>query len=252
MTQWIERAFCFSKKEFLVLLSLGGISHIYSFELPGREELDREEAISLLYGLVKRGFAEVREDEARPVLSRDIGSLLEAVRRAGYALTVMPGNAGVQRIIYLGGSGLALTELTGQKDEIRIREISAGEMKGLLLDSEGLPGMPFETEAEGSRMVRHHLEAGEEWETLKAKTSPALEEPLLSVMEAEQAVCAWELSDLGEQRKLRRALFLEGRVNPWILWQAEGKGEVFIDSLERRENLEKLILREIQEGGETS
>lgn len=93
----------------------GSISHIYSFELPGREELDREEAISLLYGLVKRGFAEVREDEARPVLSRDIGSLLEAVRRAGYALTVMPGNAGVQRIIYLGGSGLALTELTGRR-----------------------------------------------------------------------------------------------------------------------------------------
>ena len=66
MQESIEKAYFFSKKEFLVLLGIAGLQEIYSFELPKDQEITSEELIYALYQLIQKGLITM---EGKPSLS---------------------------------------------------------------------------------------------------------------------------------------------------------------------------------------
>lgn len=248
MTHLIEKAFYFSKKEFLVLLALDGIRRIYSFQLPGQQDIGRGEAITLLYSLVKRGIAGAGQDQEKPEIIPEVKEILAKIRDAVYGLTVMPGTCGRQQICYLGKRGFVLTELTGQTDEIRIRSISCEQLRELLLEGEGLPSMPFQTEAEGKKLAQYSPQVAEELEELTKRAPVPMEESLHQWTEQMGAECAWELSVTEAQKAVKRLCFLEGGMNSWVVWQTGETEEAAFDSLERREMLLNWLLEDVQKG----
>lgn len=244
MDDSIEKAYFCSRNEFLILLGIAGAGQIYSFELPGRDQVTEEELTLALYQLIKKGFLQMKEQpEPEPAIRR----ILDKICHARQVLQVIPGRDGAQKICYLSGEQAAVTELGGEGKELRLC-LLAKEQLWQQLTAESQAGPVFlETETEGEALLRHDEAARKEQQLLSSGRLPSgkalsMLEPLAAVTEQKEITCAWERFDLKEGRVLERFLFLEGTTIPWILIQTWESCTAAPDSLEARNELRRKIV----------
>lgn len=240
MQDRIEKAYFFSKKEFLLLLGIAGIQEIYSFQLPGSEEVTSEELIYTLYQLMKKGLIQMEEDGLK--LSAELASLMEIFREGGQVLSAIPGRTSSQMIFYFASQGIGAAEACPEKGGLRVGLISAGDVWERLTGEETMEQPLLETEEEGQSLEQHNKGIQKDRETLEKLVLPSLKEPLLSCMDQELVTAAWELFDLKERKPLERFLFLKGCLYPWILKQNEDGQIVTPDSQNQREKLREQII----------
>lgn len=243
MPESMEKAYYFSKNEFLVLLGLGGLGEIYSFRLPGREEFDSAAFTLALHRLLRRGQVRLNPE---PVLSAEMEGILEAIRLAERILSVAPAEDGAQKICYLSASGVAVTELAGQQGELRLSLVSREEFYETLFEGTGVSERFLENEEEGRRLEAFNGQVREE-RSKYLEECPA--EELLPWLEREEVQSAWELLEPGQEKPLLRILFRKGCMNSWVLLETAEGSRLTYDSLEFREELRRMIFGKIEKGG---
>lgn len=244
MDDSIEKAYFCSRNEFLILLGIVGAGKIYSFELPGRDEVTEEELTLALYQLTRKGFLQMKE---QLVPEPSIRRILDKICHARQVLQVIPGRGGAQKICYLSGEQTAVTELDGESGELRLCLLAEDQLWQQLTAEDQVGPVFLETETEGQTLLRHDEAARKEQQLLSSGQLPSgrelsMLEPLTAVMEQSGIRGAWERFDLKEGKALERFLFLEGRTIPWILIQTWESCTGVPDSLESREKLRRQIL----------
>lgn len=234
-----EKAYCLTKLEFMILLSVAGISGIYCFSLPGESDVSREDILTSLHGLVKRGLAEV-DGEIR--LSDEIRRYMDIIRRADRVLSAVPREAGPQKICYLSTEAVVVAELGEQENEIRIYCSDKGRLFEILMNDEEMPWsvLPLGQDAVGEEVYLKLAE--EEYERMQELEPLPLEEPIFDWFQNEQVMGAWELLDPKGTLVQRRWVFLSGESSSWILTQGPGYCEILLDSACERKKLQNWII----------
>lgn len=240
MQDEIEKAYYFSKKEFALLLGMSGADEVYSFHLPGKEEITNEDLIYTLYRLVKKEL--VRLDGGGPSLCPGMKSLMDGIRKASLALSVIPKGAGNQKIIYLSSPQAVLTEICDDKGRIRAGGLSKDQLWERLTDEEELGRLLLETEEEGEAIRQYNEAVQEEYRRLEDMELVPLEEAFPACMEMEPVYAAWELFDLKEKIPVKRCLFLKGGMNSWLLVQDREGRRLSADTGKGRERLKEEFL----------
>ncbi|MDO5551104.1 MAG: hypothetical protein Q4F76_08025 [Lachnospiraceae bacterium] len=244
MDDSIEKAYFCSRNEFLILLGIAGAGKIYSFELPGRDEVTEEELTLALYQLTRKGFLQMKEQpEPEPAIRR----ILDKICHARQVLQVIPGRGGAQKICYLSGEQAAVTELGGEGTELRLCLLAEDQLWQQLTAENQVGPVFLETETEGQTLLRHDEAARKEQQLLSSgqllSGRPlSMLEPLTAVMEQSGVRGAWERFDIKEGKVLERFLFLEGTTIPWILIQTWESCTAVPDSLEARKELRRKIV----------
>lgn len=245
MQESIEKAYFFSKKEFLVLLGLAGIREIYSFELPKSEEITSEELIYSLYQLTQKKLVRM---EGKPELSPDMAEIMGFVREGKRALSVIPGKDKDQLIAYFSPDGIGVMEICPDKGGLRAGKLSEEELWERISGAESLGQALLETEEEGQALERYNEPARQDRERFESQVLPGLVEDFFRAAEKEDVYAAWELFDLEERRARERILFLKGTFCSWILRQDEEGRFLVPDSLESREKLRRHIFSRREKG----
>ncbi len=251
MDQQIEKAYFLSRTEFLMLLGLAGAGQVYSFPLPGRDEIKDEDLIRALYQLAKKGFLQMGDV---PALSPSIQRLLEMICQARWALQVIPGDGGPQRICYLSGEQAAVAESSREGGELRLCLLSREELAQQIMAG-SIPAHPaLDTDEESSRLLRFDETAKAEQETLLSGQLLSGREASLLVPAAELAeqsgvLAVLELFDIKKGRVQERLLFLEGSVISWILRQGPDTCTAAPDTLEGRGRMQAELTEAWGEAG---
>lgn len=234
-----EKAYCLTKLEFAVILAASGINGIYSFRLPGENEISREDILTSLCGLAKRGLIEA-DGEIR--LSDEIRAYADIVRRSDRVLSVIPRTAGSQKICYLSDESAVLTELGEQEGEIRISSPDKDVLWELLMNEEEMPWsvLPMD-DAAGEQSAYLDL-AEDEYKRIQGMEPLPMEDPIFDWFENEQVLGAWELLSPDGDLVHRRWMFLWGGSNHWILMQEPGCCEVWLDSISIRQKLRSWVI----------
>lgn len=238
MIESVEIAYYFNKNEFLLLLGLVGIGEIYSFELPSREEYDRETAALALHRLAVRGLVELSSE--RPVVIPALAALLHHIHSAARVLAVFP-REGVQQICYLSEEQAVITELTEHGGDIRLSAVSAEAMWTELYEVSGILREPFATEDQGELYRWHQPMVQEEYQVLSDPECILTEATVFEILEQEQILAVWEFGDAGRLDEAHlRIVFRSGCMNTWISVETDSR-QVYMDSVPIRERLQKLI-----------
>lgn len=238
MQESIEKAYFFSKKEFLVLLGIAGLQEIYSFELPKDQEITSEELIYALYQLIQKGLITM---EGKPSLSPEMGELTAIIQGGQFALSAVPGKDKDQLIAYVSPEGIVAMESCPDKGGLRIGRLLEEDLWQRLSGEESL-GLPLlESEEEGDVLERCNEGVRQEREAFEELALPPMEEEIFSIMEKGQALAAWVWFDLTERKTLKRFLFLKGGICSWILKEDEEGRLLTPDSGERRQKLRQEI-----------
>ena len=240
MRDQIEKAYFFSKKEFLLLLGIAGIQEIYSFRMPESQEVTSEELIYSLYQLIKKGLIQMEEGVLK--LPQELASLMETFREEGQVLSAIPGRANSQLIFYFASHGISVVEACPDKGGLRVGLVSAGDVWERLTGEETMDRPLLETEEEGLSLEQYSEGITTERESMEKLPLPSLTEPLLSCMDQKPVTPAWELIDLKERNVLERILFLKGTIHSWILKQEGQERLVMPDSKEVREKLRQQLI----------
>lgn len=234
-----EKAYCLTKIEFMILLAAAGISGIYCFSLPGESDVSREDILTSLHGLVKRGLAEV---DGEILLSDEIRRYMDIIKRADRVLSVVPREAGPQKICYVSTKAVVVAELGEQENEIRIRCPDQGRLFEILLNDEEIPWsvLPLEHDSRGEEVYLNLTE--EEYERMQGLEPLPLEAPIFDWFQNERVMGVWELLNPEGTLAQRRWVFLSGESSSWILMQESGYCEILLDSTCMREKLQNWII----------
>lgn len=230
-----EKGYYMNKLEWSILLKADAIDRIYSFELPKKEQISAEQIIMAAYGLIKSGLAVMTDDGLLPCA--ELKELLQPVRDAAYALTIVPRDeAGTQKICYLSGT-VTVTELTEREDEIRVRKSAWEDFAGYLFEQLDDSVLCYDSDAEADRISRYDSSIRQEHEALKAAPPIPLAEDMLQWLDRQEVWFLLELADLTTRQVCCRCIFIEGRLNSWIYVQEPNRGEVYFDTRECRKRL---------------
>ena len=239
MQEMIEKVYYFSKNEFLVLLGLGRMEEIYSFELPGKAEFENEDFILALYQLMKKDCVRI---ESGPVLTEKAERILQWICAAERALVVVPAEEGEQRICYLSEAGIVVTELARQNDEIRLRMFPEEAFREILFAGTGVAEQPIITEAAGQQMEAFHGKMREQRRQILVEEMDFFAADLYAWSDRAEVQSTWEILDLRRKVSLKQLVFRKGCVNPWVLERSEEGLQLCYDSLEFRKSLQCELL----------
>lgn len=240
MPERIEKAYYFKKKEFFLLLCLGGLSEIYSFKMDAADDISHAEMAIMLHQLMKRGCIQMDE---KVRLSEEMRTMIEKIRMAYYGLNLVPMDDRSQKICYLSENGVFVTELTGQNDEIRIRQMDWETFGTFLFEEMGMKEPFFETQAEWQEMEMMNLQMQREHQQYAGEDVLPLDTDLFSWMERREVLNAWEIQDLQSREPVRRILFRRGLLENWVMEQDIQGIDVYCDNRESRETMMQWLCR---------
>ncbi len=241
MQERIEKVYYFNRKEFLLLLWLGGARNLYSFPLPKKEDFGKKDFLQGIYALSKGGFLRT---EGGLALSVEMERLIGHISTAKLALTILPAAELPQKICYLSAKYAVVVELSGQRDVFRITEKPlTGFLEELFLED----GACIADEEEGLRMEKYHACFSAERKKILAQEKALAEKDFLAWAQREQLQSAWEFFDAEQKSCIRRILFLEGFMNTWVLEQSGRDTRLHYDSLQFRERIRRFIRKCVAE-----
>lgn len=237
----IEKVYYFNRKEFLLLLWLGGAKNLYSFPLPKKGDFDKKDFLQSIYALSKGRFLRT---EGGLALSAEMERLIWHISAAKLALTILPSAELAQKICYLSAKYAVIVELSGQKDVFRIAE---KPLTGFLEELFPKGGACIADEEEGLRMEKYHACFSAEREKILTQEKALAAKDFFAWAQREQMQGAWEFFDAEQKSCVKRILFLEGCMNTWVLEQSGRDTCLHYDSLQFREAIRRFIRKCVAE-----
>lgn len=247
-----ERVLFLSRLEFSIMLMTEGIEEIGCFALPEAVDVDEGQMIKAVYGLVQKGFMQVKEHGLK--LSGEMEEIFASIKASGAYLFMESGDVKQpQRIIYPGKQAVILENTANVNQDFRLFSKEKEEFWGWIEESMELPAFEVLPRDEAAELMQMNELAGQEFHLLQACGYPGSVLGIRAWMKKIQdqmgdIVCTGirfvQNSSGGTARDL---MLCQGCANLWFLWCdsdkdlcTEGKNpvEILPDAIETRKEIQ--------------
>lgn len=225
-----EKGWCLNPVELLILFGLAGITESLCLELPEQKDIDRETMIKGLFHLAQNGLIEIAENQEIK-MQASVEKLLYTVRKSEKIWVKSTREYGAVKLQYLSAEKITVLERSGETGLFHLYEMNREEWKLDVTDQQN--GKELNSEQEGALLEKYVPEVQAEREELEKNSSfDRTDQRIFEV---------WELIQKEKSACNVRIIFLEGILFSWLVVQQKEAMEVFYNSREERDALERKL-----------
>lgn len=225
-----EKGWCLNSVELLILFGLAGITESLCMELPEQRDVKREKMIKGLFHLAQSGLVEITEHQ-QIRLEPSAAELLKTVRNAEKIWVVSTRKQGVIKLQYLSGGQITMVERSEETGLFHLSGMKTDEWRLNITDLQN--GKELDNIQDGKLLEKYVPEIQAEREELEKNFS--FDRKNQRIFEV------WELIQKEKGACKVRIIFLEGILFSWMVVQQEETMEVFYNSGEERNALERKL-----------
>lgn len=225
-----EKGYCLSPVELLILFGVSGITESLCMELPEQKDIGRENMIKGLFHLVQNGLIEIAENQEIKI-HNSIGKLLDTVCEAEKIWVQSTREHGSVKLQYLAEERITVLEQDDETGLFHLYGMKQEEWKLTVTDRHD--GKELNSTQEGALLEKYMPE-------VQAEREEFTHDFLWN--ESDQRVFeVWELIQKEKRECEIRIIFMEGILFSWMIVQQEETMEVFYNSREERNALERKL-----------
>ena len=225
-----EKGWCLNPVELLILFGLAGITESLCMELPEQRDVKREKMIKGLFHLAQSGLVEITEQQ-QIRLEPSAAELLKTVRNAEKIWVASTRKQGVIKLQYLSGGQITMVERSEETGLFHLSGMKTDEWRLNITDLQN--GKELDNIQDGKLLEKYVPEIQAEREELEKNFS--FDRKNQRIFEV------WELIQKEKRACKVRIIFLEGILFSWMVVQQEETMEVFYNSGEERNALERKL-----------